>query len=132
MPPPTEPRDGALPHVLVVEDSALVVAAMRVLFEETGHRVSAAVSAASAVEAIVAEFPDIVLLDLGLPDADGMTVLEEVRARLGRIPATIALTGDADESTVRRCVAGGCALVLLKPVAPRELIGKVLEVLGRR
>ena len=113
------------PHILLVEDSALVSEALRVLFEETGHRVTVAASAAEAVETVVADSPDVMLLDLGLPDADGLTVLESLRARGVAIPMTVALTGDGDDATVARCRAAGCKEVLLKPVSPRELIRKV-------
>jgi two-component system, OmpR family, KDP operon response regulator KdpE len=115
----------AVPHILLVEDSALVSEALRVLFEETGHRITIAASAAEAIEAGSLEIPDVMLLDLGLPDADGLTVLEALSAR-GRAPRrTIALTGDGDEATMRRCREAGCDEVLLKPVPPRELLKKV-------
>ena len=117
----------AAPHILLVEDSALVSEALRVLFEETGHRVTIAANAAEAIEAGSAEVPDVMLLDLGLPDADGLTVLDALRAR-GLTPRrTIALTGDGDDATIRRCREAGCDEVLLKPVAPRELLKKVGE-----
>ncbi len=117
----------AVPHILLVEDSALVSEALRVLFEETGHRITIAESAAGAIAAATAERPDVMLLDLGLPDADGLTVLEALSAR-GHAPRrTIALTGDGDDATIQRCKAAGCDEVLLKPVAPRELLRKVGE-----
>lgn len=113
------------PHILLVEDSELVTAALRVLFEETGHRVTVAASAAVAIEAATSDWPDIMLLDLGLPDEDGLAVLDALAARGERIPVTIALTGDGDDATVRRCIERGCREVLLKPVAPRELLARV-------
>ena len=116
-----------VPHILLVEDSALVSGALRVLFEETGHRVTIAGSAAEAIDAASADAPDVMLLDLGLPDADGLTVLETLSAR-GLAPRrTIALTGDGDDATIQRCKRAGCDEVLLKPVAPRELLRKVGE-----
>lgn len=61
-----------LPHVMVAEDNELVCGAMRVLFEETGHRVSTTPSIVATVDAAVADAPDILLLDLGLADGDGL------------------------------------------------------------
>ena len=117
----------AAPHILLVEDSALVGEALRVLFEETGHRVTIASSAAEAIEIASMTTPDVMLLDLGLPDADGLTVLDALNAR-GLAPRrTIALTGDGDDATTQRCKAAGCHEVLLKPVSPRELLRKVGE-----
>ncbi len=118
------------PHILLVEDSALVTDALRILFEETGHDVTVAASAADAIAAAIDESHDVMLLDLGLPDADGLTVLETL-APLGRVPRrTIALTGDGDEATVARCRAAGCHDVLLKPVSPGTLLKKVREAMG--
>jgi len=117
-------------HILLVEDSALVTDALRIFFEETGHRVTVAASAAEAIAAATAECPDIMLLDLGLPDADGLTVLAALAPR-GLAPRhTIALTGDGDDATVRRCRSAGCDDVLLKPVSPGVLLKKVREVAG--
>ena len=114
-------------HILLVEDSPLVSDALRVLFEETGHRVTIASSAAEAIEAASAASPDVMLLDLGLPDADGLTVLDVLTER-GLAPRrTIALTGTDDDETTRRCRVAGCHEVLLKPVSPRELLRKVGE-----
>lgn len=108
----------------------LVTGALRVLFEETGHRVTVAGTAAEAIAAATAERPDIMLLDLGLPDADGLTVLEALTPR-GLAPLqTIALTGDGDAATVARCHAAGCNSVLLKPVPAMALLTKVREALG--
>ena len=116
------------PYILLVEDSALVSDAMRVLFEETGHRVTVAASATSAIEAATAERPDVMLLDLGLPDADGLTVLETLTARGVALPKrTVALTGDNADETIRRCKAAGCSEVLLKPVPIAELLRKIRE-----
>jgi DNA-binding response OmpR family regulator len=107
-------------HILLVEDSALVGEAMRILFEATGHRVTLAPTAADAIAAATADPPDVMLLDLGLPDADGLTVLTTLTSR-GLAPRrTIALTGDDGEATLARCRAAGCHEVLLKPVPVRE------------
>jgi two-component system KDP operon response regulator KdpE len=115
------------PHILLVEDSELVSEAMRVLFVETGHRVTLATTAAEAIDAASSESPDVMLLDLGLPDADGLTVLDTLTER-GLAPRrTIALTGDGDDTTIARCRAAGCHDVMLKPVPLRELLRKIGE-----
>ena len=115
------------PHILLVEDSTLVSDALRVLFEETGHQVTVAATAAEAIAAASGTRHDVMLLDLGLPDADGLTVLDALTPR-GLAPRrTIALTGDGDDATVARCRAAGCHEVLLKPVSPGTLLKKVRE-----
>ena len=120
----------ALPHVLVAEDNELVSGAMRVLFEETGHRVSTTPSIAATVALAVADPVDLLLLDLGLADGDGLEVLTQLRA-LDALPrVAVALTGRDEPAIVARCREMGCADVLLKPVPARELLAMARQWLG--
>ena len=109
-------------HILVVEDSALVRDAMRTLFELTGRRVSLAGNVAECVAACRVDRPDVLLLDLSLPDGDGLSALPTLREE-GLLPRVVAaLTGHDDEATARRCREAGCRTVLLKPVPTREMM----------
>jgi CheY-like chemotaxis protein len=102
-----------------------VAGALRLLLEETGHRVSVAGCVADAVAAAAADPPDVLLLDLTLPDGDGLAVLAGLRDR-GAPPRTaVAMTGHDDAATRDRCLAAGCRDVLVKPVPTRELLRKV-------
>jgi DNA-binding response OmpR family regulator len=65
------------------------------------------------------------LLDLTLPDGDGLQVLGQLAARGATPRVTAALTGSEDSATARRCREAGCHEVLIKPVATRELLKKV-------
>ena len=110
-------------HVLVVEDNPLVASAMRILLEDAGHTVSEAGSVSAAIGAVEAatSIPDVALLDLTLPDGDGLSILSALRD-LGREPRiTVAVTGHDDPAIRARCLAAGCRDVLLKPVPAREL-----------
>ncbi|HUF30751.1 MAG TPA: response regulator [Gemmatimonadaceae bacterium] len=110
-------------HVLIVEDNALVSSAMRILLEATGHTVSEAATVAQAIAMVQAadDPPDVALLDLTLPDGDGLTILTRLR-HAGRAPRIcVAVTGHDDPQVRERCLAAGCHDVLLKPVAAREL-----------
>jgi len=120
---------SADPHLLLVDDSALVVEALGVLFVETGHRVSVAASVAAAVAVCRADPPDLVLLDVTLGAEDGLALLDALRADGASLPRTVALTGHDDEATRARCVAAGCVDVLVKPVPTRELLGAVARLL---
>jgi CheY-like chemotaxis protein len=122
---------SALPHVLVAEDNALVAGAMRLLFEETGHRVTTAGTIVEVVAAAASDPVDLLLLDLGLADGDGLEVLEQLRAR-GALPrVNVALTGRDEPEVIERCKAAGCREVLLKPVPVGELLRKSREWIGR-
>jgi CheY-like chemotaxis protein len=119
-----------LPHVLVAEDNPLVCDAMRVLFGETGHRVSTAGHVAEIVDIAESDPVDLLLLDLGLADGDGFDVLEQLRDLKTPPRVIVALTGRDEPEVVERCVAAGCRAVLLKPVPARELLGHARDWLG--
>ena len=110
-------------HLLLVEDSTLVTDALRMLFEAAGHRMRIAASVSEAIAACRAERPDVMLLDLTLPDGDGLEVLAALGASTPRI--TAAMTGHDEPAVRARCLAAGCTDVLVKPVPARELLRRV-------
>jgi CheY-like chemotaxis protein len=121
---------GSGQHVLIVEDNALVVGAIRLLLEEHGFRVTAAGSVEDAISLALDGRPDVVLLDLSLPDGDGLAVLERLK-RQGAAPrVTVALTGHDDERTKARCLRAGCRAVLVKPMSTLALPGQLATWLG--
>jgi CheY-like chemotaxis protein len=109
-------------YVLVVEDNVGVGDAFKVLFESTGCRVSVVRTVADAVAKARAGPVDLMLLDLTLPDGNGLEILEELGSGIGRPRVTVVLTGQDEPEVARRCYALGCAAVLVKPVPARELL----------
>ena len=116
-------------HVLVVEDDADVRHLLLRLLERDGYVVTEARDALAAMEAIGADPPDLVLLDLGLPDVDGMELLERIRGRSG-VPV-IMLTGRTAEHDRIAGLRGGADDYVAKPFSPGELIARVESVLRR-
>ena len=105
---------------------------MRLLFEESGYRVTVCPTVAATVATAAADPVDVLLLDLGLADGDGLTALEQLRA-LGALPrVSVALTGRDEADVAARCRAVGCSAVLVKPVPTRELLAKVAAWAGAR
>ena len=120
----------APPHVLVVEDNVLVSDALRLLLSASGFRVSIAGTVAEALEVCSRGPPRLMLLDLTLPDGDGLGAVAALRER-GTMPdVTVALTGHDDPELSARCTSAGCAAVLVKPVPARELVRRVREWVG--
>ena len=115
----------AAPTILLVDDSELVTDALRVLFEHSGYTVIVADSVADAVSSATAQPVDVMLLDLTLPDGNGLEVLPVLRERVSLPKATLAMTGHNDSQTRRACLEAGCADVLLKPVSIGELLRQV-------
>ncbi|MBA2688116.1 MAG: response regulator transcription factor [Gemmatimonadaceae bacterium] len=110
------------PHVLIVEDSALVTDALRILFEGSGFRVTVAASLADARALPANDIADLMLLDVTLEDGDGIDLLIDMRAKNVEPETTVALTGYDDPLTRQRAIDAGCADVLVKPVPVRELL----------
>ena len=117
------------PSVLVVEDDAGIAEAVVYALERDGMRASA-VSSLGAARACSAPV-DLVVLDLGLPDGSGFTLLREWRASAGGGPAVIVLTSrDAEIDCVASLEAGADDFVA-KPFSPRELVARARAVLRR-
>jgi CheY-like chemotaxis protein len=107
-----------------------VTGALRILFEETGRRVTVAHSVAEAIEAGETDPPDLLLLDLSLPDGDGLEVARSLKKSGVRPKATVALTGRDDPASLKRCSAAGVTAVMVKPVPTRELLKRANEWLS--
>ncbi|MFL5538855.1 MAG: PleD family two-component system response regulator [Longimicrobiaceae bacterium] len=113
----------APPLVLVVEDSDAIRAAYTILLEESGYTVAAAATGAEAVRLAERRAPELVLLDLGLPDMPGLDVARRLKANpaTARVPV-VALTGRDDDAQRGALMAAGCAAYLVKPVDTQQLI----------
>jgi two-component system cell cycle response regulator DivK len=117
-------------RILLVEDNEAIRHAFSILLEDQGYRVSQAGTGNEALESARREHPDLILMDVGLPDVNGL----EVTSRLKADPATrdiviVALTGHALDSDNDKCIRAGCAGVLSKPVYAAVLLEKIPEYL---
>jgi DNA-binding response OmpR family regulator len=117
-------------RILIVEDSPLITDALSVLFTSAGYEVDVAASVAEAIERGAAAPVDVMLLDLTLPDGNGLEVLDALRSRSALPRSTLAMTGHNDTGSRRRCLEEGCAEVLLKPVPIAELLRLIKLHLG--
>ena len=115
--------------VLVVDDEPKIVQLARDYLEHAGFEVIAAGDGRSAVHAIRTRRPDLVVLDLGLPDLDGLDVTRTVRAE-GPTPI-IMLTARDDELDKLLGLELGADDYITKPFSPRELVARVRAVLRR-
>ena len=116
--------------MLIVEDSDLVTGALRILFEETGRRVTIAHSVREAIAAGRKDPPDLLLLDLTLPDGSGLDVAATLREAGVHPRAMVAITGRDDPESLQRCADAGITAVMVKPVSAKELLSKTTEWLA--
>ena len=118
------------PRVLLVEDSPMISGALKILLESGGFEVTLAETAAQAAAWEGPEKADVMILDLGLPDADGLSVIKSLDDRGMKPITTFAMTGRNDEETIERCMAAGCDDVLLKPVPVQQLLRIVTKAVA--
>ena len=113
-------------RILVVEDNELNMKLFRDVLVATGYRTLEATSGGEAVELATEHEPDLVLMDIQLPDLGGVQALGRLRAndRTASIPV-LALTAQAMDGDRERFLAAGFDGYLSKPVNVRELIGTV-------
>jgi CheY-like chemotaxis protein len=109
-------------HILVVDDRTDAATNMARLLRFYGHHVQLASDSSSAFERARADKPDVVLLDINLPDMSGYDVARHLREHLfDKPPLIIAVTGYAQESDRQRSEEAGIDMHLVKPVEPRRL-----------
>jgi DNA-binding response OmpR family regulator len=115
--------------VLVVDDEPRIVQLARDYLEHAGFAVIAASDGRSALQAVHARRPDLVVLDLGLPGLDGLDVTRALRAE-GNLPI-VMLTARDDELDKVLGLELGADDYITKPFSPRELVARVRAVLRR-
>jgi DNA-binding response OmpR family regulator len=115
--------------VLIVEDEPSLVRLVRDYSVQAGFQVFEAGTAGAALGRFRAESPDLVVLDLGLPDRDGLDVIREIR-RTSNTPIII-LTARGDETDRVVGLELGADDYMVKPFSPRELIARIRAVLRR-
>lgn len=115
-------------QILVVEDNEKNMKLFRDVLIATGYRTLEATTGGEAVDLASEHTPDLVLMDIQLPDLDGVEALRQLRAneRTAAIPV-LALTAQAMRGDRERFLAEGFDGYLSKPVNVRELIGVVRE-----
>lgn len=112
----------------MVEDSAELSDAFGTMLKHSGFDVSVANSLAEARS--LSGHIDAMLLDLTLPDGDGLGYMRELKMR-GRVPvATIALTGREESGLRDRCLRAGCSDLMVKPVALSTIVSRLNELLA--
>ncbi len=108
--------------ILVVEDDPDARKALRLILKLDGFDVSTAATGQEAIQALQADPPDLLVLDVILPDQDGYEVCRQVRANpsTARVPI-VMLSGKADPESVARGLATGADDFLAKPIKPSKL-----------
>ncbi|MEM9496206.1 MAG: response regulator [Pseudomonadota bacterium] len=129
-PAPAEPRqdgpvaDAVAPlRVLLAEDNQINAVLATAIIKRAGHQVDVATNGAEAVSAAESDVYDVILMDMLMPEVDGLDAARQIRRMSGRAAKTpiIALTANAMASDREKCLAAGMDDFLTKPFEPEDL-----------
>jgi len=127
-----EPRAGTRLRALVVDDDPVNAAVARRYLERLGHSVSIALTGAEAIGLAAEQRPDLILLDLGLPDMDGFEACRRIRDDGSTTPdrevSIVAMTARAESGIRADCAQAGMVGCLAKPVDPAALARLLLGI----
>jgi PAS domain S-box-containing protein len=112
-------RDGR--RIVLIEDNDDMRGIFLEMLEQSGHRVNGARDGEQGVACILAERPDVALIDIGLPGIDGYEVARRVRAVLGKSILLVAMTGYGEKSDRRHALSTGFDTHLTKPIDIRSI-----------
>lgn len=118
--------------VLLIEDEPNIIEAIRFILSRDGWRVDTHSDGASAVEAILRRRPDVLILDVMLPNRSGFDILHEVRARedIAALPV-LMLTARGQKKDRELAERYGVSKFMTKPFANAEILASVRELAGR-
>lgn len=117
-------------NVLVVDDEIGIRELVKEILEDSGYRVTTAATAAEADRRLKADRPDLVLLDLSLPDRDGLSLIRGWAANRGFRTPVIVLSGFASIDNAVEATRLGAADFLEKPIALQKLLAAVKRATG--
>lgn len=120
---------NAVHRVLVCDDEPQILRALKVVLRDAGFEVTPAATAREALDAASVRPPDAAIIDLVLPDGDGVEVCEQLRS-WSEMPIIVLSAVDDEEQKVRALEAGADDYVT-KPFGPRELVARLSAALRR-
>ena len=107
-------------QILVIEDDGDAADSLAMLLTMKGHSVYIALDGPEGIQAATKDRPDVVCIDIGLPEMDGFAVARAIR-EIGLKPCLIAITGHGGEVVKRQAIEAGFDHFLVKPVYYGEL-----------
>lgn len=118
-------------HVMMIEDDVKIAAALRVRLEAAGYQTSAAENGASGLATASSQTPDVILLDLRLPDVDGIEVCRRLKAqpKTAKTPVII-LSANVSNVTCEQARQFGAVGCMSKPYEIQDVISAIESVTG--
>jgi two-component system KDP operon response regulator KdpE len=117
-------------NVLVIDDDPSLLRALRVGLRAGGHEVTSAMNGEQGITQAATSSPDVIVLDLGLPDVDGMTVCRRIR-QWSEVPIVVLSATDAEDRKVA-ALDGGADDYVTKPFSMAELEARIRTAIRHR
>jgi two-component system chemotaxis response regulator CheY len=115
--------------ILVVDDAAFMRMRAKKMLEQSGHSVVEAATGSQAVDMYKESKPDAVLLDITMPDMDGMAALKEIR-KLDPNAKVAMVTAMGQQSIVMEALKAGAQDFVVKPFEPDRILAAIKKLLG--
>uniref|UniRef100_A0A832CV02 Response regulator n=1 Tax=Ignavibacterium album TaxID=591197 RepID=A0A832CV02_9BACT len=117
--------------IIYAEDSDSLVKLMTYKLQNEGYDITVFTNGENVYETVIAEKPDLVILDLMMPIKDGLTILKEIKSNpeTKSIPV-IMLTTNAEEDTILKALESGANEYITKPFSTAVLLAKIKKILG--
>jgi signal transduction histidine kinase/ActR/RegA family two-component response regulator len=125
-------QNGRAASILVVEDDAVSRQSISDVLSAAGYRVRSVATRSGALEAIASAPADAIVLDVQLPDGNGLEIIGRLRGGADRPLAVIVLSADRIGDTAERAMAAGCDRFGLKPITARDLLGLIAGAVEER
>lgn len=116
-------------EILVIEDDKAIQNLLKIALKQEEHNVNVVGTAREGVDFIVKNIVDLIVLDLGLPDMDGINVVETVRGFSEKIPI-IVVSARSDEKEKIKCLDAGVNDYVQKPFSSAELMARIRSRCG--
>ena len=123
-------QNAPVPRVLVVDDEANIADVISIALRYQGFEVETSGDGAGALAAVPRFRPDLIVLDIMLPDMEGFDVAQRLRAQRNEVPIVYLTARDAGEDKLRGLTTGGDDYVT-KPFSLEELIARIRNILRR-
>jgi len=120
-----------LKKILVVDDDPYILMSLEFLMKKNGYGVMIARNGTEALELVEKQLPDMVLLDIMMPDVDGYEICRHIK-KAAKLKHTkvVFMSAKSKEADIQKGYDLGASLYVTKPFSTRELVKKVNELLG--
>ncbi len=118
-------------QVLVIEDNLDNFGLIRLALERAGYQVVLAATGNNGFRFALELNPDLIIVDINLPDIDGYEVTRRIRqSRLDRTIPVVAITSNAMMGDREKCIEAGCTAYFEKPIDPLTIVDRIHDAIG--